>query len=85
MQIKKLLIEAGILEERCYGAGCSVRKTWLGNPLALHLDHINGIGDDYELENLRLLCPNCHTQTSTYAGKNIPYVLARKALQASLV
>lgn len=39
-------------------------------PLSLHLDHINGIGTDHRLENLRFLCPNCHSQTETYGGKN---------------
>ena len=33
-------------------------------------NHINGINNDHRLENLRFLCPNCHSQTSTYAGKN---------------
>jgi len=39
---------------------------WLGQSLSLHLDHINGINNDNRLENLRLLCPNCHSQTDTY-------------------
>ena len=39
--------------------------------LVLELDHINGVGDDHRLENLRLLCPNCHSQTETYCGRNI--------------
>lgn len=43
---------------------------WLGQTLSLHLDHINGINDDNRLENLRFLCPNCHSQTDTYCGKN---------------
>ena len=40
-----------------------------GKPLVLQMDHINGVGDDNRLENLRFLCPNCHTQTSNFAGK----------------
>jgi rubrerythrin len=39
-------------------------------PLVLQLDHINGIHNDNRLENLRFLCPNCHSQTDTYSGKN---------------
>lgn len=35
------------------------------------MDHINGILADHRLENLRLLCPNCHTQTDTFAGRNV--------------
>ena len=47
---------------------CEIRD-WRGMPLALHLDHINGVNNDNRLGNLRLLCPNCHSQTPTYCGK----------------
>lgn len=42
---------------------------WRGKPLVLHLDHINGINNDNRLVNLRLLCPNCHSQTETYGNR----------------
>jgi hypothetical protein len=42
---------------------------WRGGRLVLHLDHINGIHNDNRFENLRLLCPNCHSQTDTYCNK----------------
>ncbi len=42
---------------------------WRGEPLALHLDHINGVNNDNRFGNLRLLCPNCHSQTPTYCNK----------------
>ena len=42
---------------------------WRGHPLVLHLDHINGIHNDNRFENLRLLCPNCHSQTETYSNR----------------
>lgn len=45
-------------------------KNAAGQSLSLQLDHINGINNDHRLENLRFLCPNCHSQTNTYAGKN---------------
>lgn len=44
---------------------------WNGRPLVLHLDHANGVKDDHRLNNLRWLCPNCHSQTETYGGRNI--------------
>lgn len=67
--LKHRLIEAKIFEDRCFECGLSTE--WNGKPIVLHLDHINGINNDHRLENLRLLCPNCHSQTSTWCGKNI--------------
>lgn len=66
-RIKKRLLELG-LSEIC--VGCGQGPEWNGKPLVLQLDHINGIRDDNRQENLRLLCPNCHSQTSTFAGRN---------------
>ena len=43
---------------------------WNNKPLKLQLEHKNGIHDDNRLDNLEFICPNCHTQTSTYCGKN---------------
>lgn len=61
------IIKDNLLEYRC--EICGNDGEWLGKSLSLHLDHINGIANDHRLENLRFLCPNCHNQTSTYAGK----------------
>lgn len=66
--IKKRLLRKGIIEYRC--GLCPTEDTWQGKPLSLHLDHINGVNNDHRVENLRFLCPNCHSQTETYAGKN---------------
>ena len=45
------------------------RDDWLGEPLSMNLHHVNGDGDDNRLENLMLLCPNCHSQTANFAGR----------------
>lgn len=66
--IRKRILSENILEYKC--DKCSIYN-WEGSPLSLHLDHINGINDDHRIENLRFLCPNCHSQTDTYAGRNI--------------
>jgi len=65
--LKNRLIKEGILQYHCASCGCD---TWLDKPLMLQLDHINGISNDNRIENLRLLCPNCHSQTNTFGGKN---------------
>ena len=51
-------------------SNCGLDK-WLGQPIALELDHANGNNRDNRLQNLWLLCPNCHAQTSTWRGRNI--------------
>jgi hypothetical protein len=66
--LKKRLIKEGILQERC--AICDLPPKWNNHPITLELDHINGVYDDHRLENLRLLCPNCHSQMPTTHGKN---------------
>lgn len=43
---------------------------WMGNKLTLQLDHIDGDNTNNCIENLRLLCPNCHSQTPTFSGRN---------------
>lgn len=50
--------------------GCGIGPIWNGKPLHLQVDHKNGNSRDCRKENLQKLCPNCHTQTPTYAGRN---------------
>lgn len=66
--IKKRLIREGLLENKC--AICGISE-WEGKPLSLQMDHINGTSNDHRIENLRLLCPNCHSQTLTFAGRKL--------------
>ena len=49
---------------------CYQMPVWRDQPLALELDHINGVNNDCRLENLRWLCPNCHSQTETFGRRN---------------
>jgi len=65
--LKKRLIKEGILENKC--DICGQLTEWKGQTLVMVLDHINGIRNDNRKENLRLLCPNCNSQQSTFAGK----------------
>jgi RNA polymerase subunit RPABC4/transcription elongation factor Spt4 len=66
--LKKRLLKEGILENVC--SLCGIKKEWNGKPIILHLDHIDGNRFNNSLLNLRILCPNCHSQTNTYCRKN---------------
>jgi 5-methylcytosine-specific restriction endonuclease McrA len=66
--LKRRIMKDGLLKYKC--SDCGNGGEYNGKPLSLHLDHINGINDDNRLENLRFLCPNCHSQTETYSGKS---------------
>lgn len=69
-QLKNKLLNFGLLKYQCSGDNCEIKDVWLGKKITLQLDHKNGNREDNRLKNLRLLCPNCHSQTDTYAGKN---------------
>ena len=66
-RLARALAESG-LPHRC--ARCGLGDIWQGRALVLEIDHVNGDWLDNRLENLRILCPNCHTLTDTYCGRN---------------
>ena len=67
-KLKLRLFDSGIKNNECEMCGLS---EWMGIKLNCELDHINGDRTDHRLENLKILCPNCHSQTSTFRAKNI--------------
>jgi len=66
--LKIRLIREGLKEYKCNI--CNLQNMWNNKPLILQLDHINGINNDNRIENLRFLCPNCHSQTDTFSGRH---------------
>lgn len=64
-KLKKKLLKEGIKQNKCEICGID---SWLGKPITLQLHHINGDHNDNSLENLQLLCPNCHSQTDNFCG-----------------
>ena len=67
-KLRKKLLREGYKEHKC--EKCN-NVLWLGNPIPLEVHHKDGDKNNNELDNLELLCPNCHAQTDTYRGKNI--------------
>lgn len=65
--IKRLIKTHKLLPYRCV---CGIENSWQGIPITLQLDHIDGDRKNHKLDNLRFMCPNCHSQTPTYSGKN---------------
>ena len=67
-KLKNKLIKENLIQYSC--SICEI-DSWLDDKLMLELDHIDGNNQNNNLSNLRLLCPNCHSQTPTFRGKNI--------------
>ena len=65
--LKRRMIKDALLKDECLE--CHIGSEWNGKLLVLHLDHVNGIHNDNRFENLRVLCPNCHSQTATVGNK----------------
>lgn len=67
-RLKNRLIKDNILKEEC--SLCGVSQKWNNIPIVLQLDHIDGDRTNQQLDNLRILCGNCHSLTNTFCGKN---------------
>lgn len=65
---KQRIIKHKIIDYKCNICGIT---NWNNKIITLQLDHINGVKNDHRIENLRFLCPNCHSQTDTYCGRNV--------------
>ena len=74
-RLRKRLISEGYKTHKCEVCNNS---TWNNQPIPIELDHINGDNSDNRIENLRIICPNCHAQTETYRGKNKLSALSEK-------
>lgn len=68
-KLRKRLIKEGLKKNEC--EICGIKDTWNDKPITIELDHINGIRSDHRWNNLRMSCPNCHSQTPTFRSKNI--------------
>jgi hypothetical protein len=70
--LKRRLYAEGLKQPRC--ELCGQGEMWRGRQMALILDHVNGVGDDHRLENLRIVCPNCAATLDTHCGRNLSNV-----------
>lgn len=74
-KLKHRLYREGKKLNKCESCGID---SWKGQPIECELDHVNGDSSDHRLENLRILCPNCHSQTETFRAKNITRVYSNR-------
>lgn len=74
-RLRERLIEEGLKEYKCECCGIT---EWLGKPISLQLHHLNGIRNDNRINNLQILCPNCHSQTENFGTRGKGLVIKRK-------
>lgn len=77
--LKKRLIKEGLKENRCEKCGIT---EWLGEPISVQLHHVDGNHKNNNLSNLQMLCPNCHSQTHNFCGKNVKPTPKTKTITA---
>ena len=82
-RVRTIIERESLVPRQC--AICNLADIWQDKPLKLQLDHINGINNDNRLENLRFLCPNCHTQTDTFGSKNKAHTSRQKVTDEQLI
>lgn len=80
--LRKHIITNNLIPYECAICGT---KEWQGKTLSLELDHINGENNDNRLENLRFLCPNCHSQTTTYGSRNQKLTESKYEITSELI
>ena len=73
--LKRRLLTNGLKKNECEECGLS---EWRGKPLVIQLEHINGVKNDHRWSNLKMLCPNCHSQTPTFSGRNRNAMVAER-------
>jgi HNH endonuclease len=73
--LKRRLYATGLKQRRC--ELCGQGEDWRGRPMALILDHINGVATDNRIENLRIVCPNCASTLDTHCGRNLRLIQDR--------
>lgn len=81
-KIKKFLLKTTFLDNVCSVCGIS---EWMGDSISLHLDHIDGDCHNNQLDNFRLLCPNCHSQTPTYSRRKSDTLIKEKRTESDFV
>jgi Zn finger protein HypA/HybF involved in hydrogenase expression len=69
------LIKEGLKKHKCERC---LNTEWLGQPIKLELNHMNGVNDDNRIDNLEIICPNCHSITENYRGRNKLSALSEK-------
>lgn len=69
-RIERLTLRRYLGEDRGYKCECCGISEWNGKDITLQVDHVNGDAGDDSPNNLRLICPNCHSQSETFGGRN---------------